>query len=216
MKLFIITAAVVGVAYTFKDYIFNKINKLLNNEEISNKDVKTRSHVSNSQNDSSKQTEVLYLECFSHLFREYGVTPSEYGAFPRLLNKIENSAYINYLKFLLEHGDNSQILVNAISTYQIKPILLKPISCSRGTYISTVELDKLLSELGIVDASLKEPLDKVRTLVNYYQGKGIDRISNKFGDRIKSLIELQNSNKPNDVSFTDLIKDIEVEYELNT
>lgn len=216
MKLVLITAAVVGIAYTFRDYIFNTINKLLDNEECPNRNVQTSVKVNNSQSVSPKREETFCLDSISLLFGEYGISPSEFGSFPRLLNKIENFAYVNYLKFILEHKDNCQILVDAISTYQIKPIQLKHVTCSNGTYISTVELDKFLLEQGIIDSNLKEPLDKVRTLVNYYQGKGIEKISNKFGDRIKTLIELHNNNQPNDVSFNDLIKDIEVEYELNT
>lgn len=216
MKLFLITAAVVGVAYTFKDFIFNHVNKLLDREDTSNKDEKTIRNVNNPQSKTSERTETFYLESISSLFGEYQVTPSEFGSFPRLLNKIEDFTYTNYLKFILEHKDNSKILVNAISTYQIKPIMLKPVSSSGKTCISSAELDILLLEVGIVDASLKEPIDKVRTLVNYYQGKGLEKLSHKFGDRIKNLIELHNNNKPNDVSFTDLIKDIEVEYVLNS
>ena len=216
MKTFLTIAAVVGLAYTFKDYIFDKINIFLGKDQDNqNTSSKYKQNMKGAAMQPEFNTESFYLDSIAHLFGEYSVSTNEFGAFPRLLRKIEKTTYVKYLEFILANSKSSKELVDYISTFKISPIIINYKEVSSGNNISIEELNKMLIENGIDPNGCNNTPSKVQALLNLSQGKGIEKLGKKFGDRLKGLIELQNKNIPNEISFNEIIQEIEVEYELN-
>ena len=216
MKTFITIAAVVGIAYTFRDFIYDKINFILGKDrDTQDEPLKHRKIGNNRPLSPEYKDNSFYLDSMARLFAEYGITTNEFGAFTRLLRKLEKATYVKYLEFILTNCKNSKELVDYVSTFKISPVQVNFVNVKLGNCISSEELNKMLIENGIDPNNCNTPNDKVKALLNLYQGKGVEKLGKKFGERIKELIELQTKQIPCEISFNEIIQEIEVEYELN-
>lgn len=135
------------------------------------------------------------LKKLANLFSKFKTPLNSANSFALLLDAIEEQSYVEILKQIASKADSPKSLYDFFNQESYNPMSYEIQKAYGQPEISDAQLDAILSQNKINAHELKDSTQKVEFLLTLYQGKGVKRFQESFGNDLSQFLNRYSSNE---------------------
>lgn len=147
------------------------------------------------QPSASASTSGFSLKRIEEVFSRFKTPLNSANSFAMLLDAIEEQSYIDILKQIKAIVKTPSSLYDFLNEESYNPISYKIKEAQGQPEISNAQLDVILSQNNVDAHILESSAQKVEFLLTLYQGKGVKRFQESFGNELSQFMNRYSSNE---------------------
>lgn len=149
------------------------------------------------------------LKRIEYLFSLFKTPLNSANSFAMLLDAIEEQSYIDILKLISTKVDSPKSLYDFLNQESYTPVSYEIKNGYGQPEISDAQLDAILAQNKIDSRELKDSAQKVEFLLSLYQGKGVKRFQESFGNDLSQFLNRYSLNENVQPLYESIISTVE-------
>ncbi len=206
--VFVMLAATLGFAVGAKYMNCLRKKNEANNDSEKKSSLSVQSVCQMQESDCKKNLNDFSLQSISEVFRQYSTSLNSSSSFILLLDSIERMSYISLLKEITKQVDSAKEFYNFLNNENFSVMNFDVQDANSEPFITNAQINEILEKNDVDPSSLSTPKEKIQFLLALYQGKGIKRFQESFGNDLSLFIERFEANDNVDILYDSIINTI--------
>lgn len=148
------------------------------------------------------------LKRIQSVFDKYAIPLNSANSFSMLLDKIEEQSYIDILKRMSLSVNSSKTLYEFLTENSFDPEQYEISNLREEPVISDSQLNVILTNNHVDYSQLSNEVEKVEFLLTYFQGKGIKRFREAFGEDLTLFINRYSANESTESLYESIMSTV--------